>query len=423
MKRVISTVILLIMMFCLTGCATARSTQEITDMIEKESGTNIVVKSAAGRSPDFYPGAASDIITMHLKEYQEYCAVHKEAIQAIGTRALVIKTGNLPTACIGIDLFTCIASLSKTLAVATESRSWQYLTKNDPLTADKTDVTGKTLFNKDIRFVAYVPGWQYDKYDYIYKKLSYNISLGDDRKVTRVSIIFPRDPLHAQTKEEYDATGLYEGLAPLLNINCPDLTRDELYKVFETEMKAALGARTTQVSSSIHDVGITEGQIGKIQFCGKSLTFSSSVGRSTSMISEHNTSGIYGGGLISIEEGYGIKAATASTTPQARPQIIKQHKPLGISFMPVTDVISRTLLLGATKGVFVAKIQQDSIAQQAGFHPSDVVLKYGDNPIMTNQDLQQAVSDSPEGVAIPVIVYRYGWNGVKGSEIILQVQY
>ena len=119
-------------------------------------------------------------------------------------------------------------------------------------------------------------------------------------------------------------------------------------------------------------------------------------------------------------------APATATAPQSPAPIAPQNistRKLGVNLLPVTDQFAQILKMGEPRGVMVVGVQADSVAKRAGLKGGDVILKFGDKIIKTTAELQQAVAESPQSTVIPLTVYRYGVDGDKGSEIIVNVTF
>ncbi len=196
----------------------------------------LTIKSAAGNPPGFYPGL---LVAPPQWEYEAVIRDTKPAILEIETRVAAIRQGQMKAGCIGEDVFTCVATLSQSLAVTTDHAYRTLGAEEDILSQkEKIDVTGKVIFPKSIGFYAYVPGWKYSN-SIFDPHVYFEVRIGDDRKIQQIFILLPRSPSRAQTKEEYDETGIYEIVSPILSATCPKLEREEFYRFFETSVKTA----------------------------------------------------------------------------------------------------------------------------------------------------------------------------------------
>lgn len=101
-----------------------------------------------------------------------------------------------------------------------------------------------------------------------------SIRYGADKAVDSVSMTLLADPETANMTTEYDATGLYEAFVMLLGTDCPAITKDQVYKFFQNQVKPKLvgskdfspsGAKGGDISSSNHASGIP--------FCGRKFSF------------------------------------------------------------------------------------------------------------------------------------------------------
>jgi serine protease Do len=81
---------------------------------------------------------------------------------------------------------------------------------------------------------------------------------------------------------------------------------------------------------------------------------------------------------------------------------------LGVHVQNVTGEIARSMGLQEPVGALVASVTPDSPAAAAGLKPSDVILKYGGDPVETMRNLPRAVASSPVGKAVDLEVQRNG---------------
>jgi len=213
------------------------------------------IKSAAGNPSGFYPGR---LVDPPQWEYEAVIRDTKPAILDIETRISGIRQGQMKAGCIGEDVFTCVATLAQSLAVTTDHVYRTTGAEEDILSQkDKITVTGEVIFPKEIGFYAYVPGLKYYNPVSSTEAVYFQVQIADDRKIQQIWIILPRSPSRAQTKKEYDETGIYEIVSPVLSTTCPKFEREEFYRFFETSVKTVeIGAESLICGRSLWYDGV-----------------------------------------------------------------------------------------------------------------------------------------------------------------------
>lgn len=259
-----------------------------------------IVRTAAGKPPGFYPGLLEDNVPRW--EYEALIRDTKPTVLEIESRIKGIQQGQINPGCIGEDVLTCAGTIAQTLAVTTDHEYRPLGAGADIFTPDKVDVNGKVIFANKIGIYAYVPGWQYNGLSVSREAVSFTLQLGDDRKVQQISIHLPRSPVRAQTREEYDRTGIYEIVSPILSATCPKLEREEFYRFFENSVKEKLPTQSTKnISAEGSDISVTKGKQAGASLCGRSLLLHTFSGHSTSLVSEYNETGFFAGDLVIIQ--------------------------------------------------------------------------------------------------------------------------
>ena len=81
---------------------------------------------------------------------------------------------------------------------------------------------------------------------------------------------------------------------------------------------------------------------------------------------------------------------------------------LGVIIQPVTPELAQHFGLGATKGVLVSDVNKDSAAEKAGLVPGDVIVRYGDRPVVDAAHLRNVVAATKPGSQVGVTVFRGG---------------
>ena len=89
---------------------------------------------------------------------------------------------------------------------------------------------------------------------------------------------------------------------------------------------------------------------------------------------------------------------------------------IGATIVELNPRIARMFKLPANLGVLVYQIIEGSVADKAGFKPSDVILEFAGERVRDPGDLRQVIERLPIGSMQPVRVYRHG------EELLLQIE-
>ena len=81
---------------------------------------------------------------------------------------------------------------------------------------------------------------------------------------------------------------------------------------------------------------------------------------------------------------------------------------LGVGIQSVDDEIADSVGLEEAEGVMISNVMEGYPAEQAGVQSGDVVLKFGDTDTVDTRTLLRAVSDTPAGTAVDMVVWRDG---------------
>lgn len=81
---------------------------------------------------------------------------------------------------------------------------------------------------------------------------------------------------------------------------------------------------------------------------------------------------------------------------------------LGVSIQDLTPELAQALKINRTGGALVADTSPGSPAEAAGIKNGDVILKFGDKPIETANQLKLQVAETPPGTTVPVQIDRNG---------------
>jgi S1-C subfamily serine protease len=128
------------------------------------------------------------------------------------------------------------------------------------------------------------------------------------------------------------------------------------------------------------------------------------------------------GGVAEQSAGIGF-AVPADTVREIVPDLLDDGtvtRPfLGVSTIEVTDSMAQALRIGVERGAYVVAVADDSPADRAGIRAApaaggalvaggDVIVRVGDRPIETPDDVAQAVLDDEVGDRIEVVIVRDG---------------
>jgi serine protease Do len=81
---------------------------------------------------------------------------------------------------------------------------------------------------------------------------------------------------------------------------------------------------------------------------------------------------------------------------------------LGVSIQDLTPELAQALKINRTGGALVADTSPGSPAEAAGIKNGDVILKFGDKPIETANQLKLRVAETPPGTTVPLEIDRNG---------------
>jgi serine protease Do len=81
---------------------------------------------------------------------------------------------------------------------------------------------------------------------------------------------------------------------------------------------------------------------------------------------------------------------------------------LGVGIQPVDEEIADSVGLEEAEGVMISNVMDGYPAEEAGVQSGDVVLKFGDADTVDTRTLLRAVSDTPAGTTVDMVVWRDG---------------
>lgn len=226
---------------------------------------------AFGEPAGFYPGRSEG----HLEsEYSAWLTKNQVGIADIQKRIVEIKNGARVPGCIGEDKYTCVATLSQRMTVADD---WANKDSN-VFPEIKYDVNGKPVNGSLVMLSAYRPNG-YAVHDGGQTQLMLDVA--PNGSVSHIMAMLPsaREPLVAQTQEDYDRTHVYDIVAAVTAKTCPALTSSEVARWIENVVKPTVAYE----KETKFDDGMTTGRSQsshskKIVFCGRTFSFNSSSG-------------------------------------------------------------------------------------------------------------------------------------------------
>ncbi len=246
-----------------------------------------------GAAPGYYPGLVSDVAAFERTEWDQWFAAHRADIDDIFGKIKQIKSGQLRPGCLGRDRWTCVATLAQTTAVA-DNFVLDHLF--DP---PQVDVNGK-LIRWRVSFSGFIPGY-HELYGI--RGIVFELEFDERMLVKSLRAGLPRDPLFAQTQEEYDKTGAYEVIAAMVLTACPHISHGDVARFIENQVKPAIRTETSKRECSPAG-GCISGEAARargVSYCGETMRFSSIYGRDTNMITGQNRHGSFGGASIVFE--------------------------------------------------------------------------------------------------------------------------
>ncbi len=121
-----------------------------------------------------------------------------------------------------------------------------------------------------------------------------DVTLDQANRVKSLSISLPKNPLWANTEEEYDNTQVYAVTATVLNDKCPDREKIKFYRFIQNSLKPTASDKKTGVNidwDHASEASVT--QTRKLPFCGRMIGLTSDIGHDTDAITRYNRNGNY----------------------------------------------------------------------------------------------------------------------------------
>ena len=79
---------------------------------------------------------------------------------------------------------------------------------------------------------------------------------------------------------------------------------------------------------------------------------------------------------------------------------------IGVQITAVQREAAEAFGLSDTRGAVVSSVEADGPAARGGLEPGDVIVEYGDEPVIDIADLQNRVTRTPPGTEVPITVMR-----------------
>lgn len=193
-----------------------------------------------------------------------------------------IDTGPI---CLNKPISTCVRELKPLFKIINGEL------EESLITWGKVDVSGKPVIGKTNIFVQF----QFAKDVKLHHFRHLHVRLDSKGYVGNIGMDFDYgDPGTANTKEEYDETGLFDILAPMLPSGCAQKDRLNLYRFFNDVIKPTISLpdRETFVGIDFADDSIKY-RSDRVPMCGLFIDYRKDRGVGTQMMSIDNPSGRY----------------------------------------------------------------------------------------------------------------------------------
>ena len=186
------------------------------------------------------------------------------ALQVVAQRKVQLMTAPAERGCIGKDAATCIASISFYVHISsTQTEGVRgYLVLPKPV---ERDLNGEPMV-QTVQFISFIT--PIGKPGSAPIPIVTKLTLGDGAHVDTVQFNLVNAPLFASTKEDWDATGVYELAVAAIGFDCVGRDRLAFYKLYD---KAQHEKPLRTYDSSSADPGITDYLGGTIQMCDFSI--------------------------------------------------------------------------------------------------------------------------------------------------------
>ena len=192
--------------------------------------------------------------------------------------------------CLGMPLAYCLHGLFDRFDAADGKSLIEQMKRNDDV-----DVNGHPVVSsKTLTSVGSIHGLSDSGYTTV------TIEYDDKRIVEKMKVGLPRDPLLAQTEQEYRDSGLFEAVSMILGDSCQSLDRTHLYKFFQNEIKPVVVNDGKTVDVSMNGASEDYMKHAAATYCGKLMTYRGVFGNDTEQITLDNPHGAYMSSTISF---------------------------------------------------------------------------------------------------------------------------
>jgi len=123
-------------------------------------------------------------------------------------------------------------------------------------------------------------------------------------------------------------------------------------------------------------------------------------------------------GLSSHRAGFAIPGNAAACIAKqlvAHGKVERGYLGTGIAELPHN--LSEPLDPNNPKGALISEVIKGGPADRAGIKKGDVVIKYGDKPILNSVDLLNRVAESPPGEEVEITIYRHGNRRIVAAKV------
>jgi len=122
------------------------------------------------------------------------------------------------------------------------------------------------------------------------------------------------------------------------------------------------------------------------------------------------------GGSVGIGFAIPINLAKA-VLPQLRERGSVVRGWLGVALRPLTPDVAQTLGLTEQRGAVVDGVVPGSPAERAGLRKGDVIVAFGDRPVMSPADLSRRIAGQPPGQRVQLTIVRAGARSIATVEL------
>jgi len=137
----------------------------------------------------------------------------------------------------------------------------------------KLDVNGKPIDPMaDVAWMGVIQGGLFRNATLV------TASVGEGRRVNELKIALPADPFRARSEDEYDPTGFYTVVRPLLSADCAGKTKLDFYRFVENELKPSFAKASVIIDWKRGD-NLDLGRTKSRPYCGRNIAIIRDIGR------------------------------------------------------------------------------------------------------------------------------------------------